>query len=719
MKRMFPRSKMFYKVYFLNISLMICFIVMLSIICISYSKKFILNNITEFNQKIIDEKGGVLSDEIRHLDETIDMVTAGDQVFDLIMSDYNQYYSPVKILDIIYFLKNICSNYSMVDEISLIDYERGIVITSTTKMSLSEINYQEILSNEHLTFSEEAGRTVIRYTKNLNPVQSTKTVSIVLTLNRKVFEENLLMKNNGEFQVLLMKEDGNGLSEDGPVWVERGDWEQEKRTAHNLIVYESCLKEKISVFGIQNYSEISSEASRISIVVIGICLLVILCASFILYLFSLYFYKPLGKISDHISEMNIINQSGENNEYHMIEKAVNVLQSEKQQILEKYEKTLPAMIQKVTCELITERYDEEAFQYLLSILKRTMDYPQYGLLLMECENRELVCLLKERVFCLFQAEKIEAVYAELNFYQVVFLINTGLTYRTLLEHVREWKGKTNDIKSTWCLSNYFVNRINVNLVYFETQKKMKKKFFKEENTIIYDLTRNENGQKNIPSLKMGQKLYDLIRNGKEKEAILLLHDFTIDLSHSQMDIQSTIFLYFQLCSKLVNDLKESNTMISKEYNEKALFLELFRSENIHDLEEVAGRIVYTCMENLARKEKVYSANVKKVMEFIQKNYNRDLSLEEISGEVFLSVGYLSNLFKEETGCTVMEYVTSFRMRKAKELLLKTPAIKIKEISERIGYHNVQSFIRYFKMYYGVTPIEFRRKSGGKIYESPQ
>ena len=49
------------------------------------------------------------------------------------------------------------------------------------------------------------------------------------------------------------------------------------------------------------------------------------------------------------------------------------------------------------------------------------------------------------------------------------------------------------------------------------------------------------------------------------------------------------------------------------------------------------------------------------------------------------------------------------MKKATELLFEIPVIKVKDIAERLGYHNVQSFIRYFKKYYGVAPAEFRKR----------
>ena len=88
---------------------------------------------------------------------------------------------------------------------------------------------------------------------------------------------------------------------------------------------------------------------------------------------------------------------------------------------------------------------------------------------------------------------------------------------------------------------------------------------------------------------------------------------------------------------------------------------------------------------------------------------RDLSLDDVAKAVFLSSGYLSIIFKDETGYTVLEYITYVRMQKAKGLLLQTPALKVKDIAEQLGYNNVQSFLRYFKKYYGETPMACRKK----------
>ncbi|KGM46093.1 hypothetical protein NP83_02170, partial [Neobacillus niacini] len=71
--------------------------------------------------------------------------------------------------------------------------------------------------------------------------------------------------------------------------------------------------------------------------------------------------------------------------------------------------------------------------------------------------------------------------------------------------------------------------------------------------------------------------------------------------------------------------------------------------------------------------------------------------------------YFSRLFKKEVGETFVEYVTKMKINRAKELLEQTTD-SVGKICERLGYDNQSYFIKIFKNYVGVTPIEYR---GGK------
>lgn len=92
--------------------------------------------------------------------------------------------------------------------------------------------------------------------------------------------------------------------------------------------------------------------------------------------------------------------------------------------------------------------------------------------------------------------------------------------------------------------------------------------------------------------------------------------------------------------------------------------------------------------------------------YIQKNYSRDLTLDEVSREVHVSPYYFSKLFKEETGENFVEYLTKLRIGKAKHLLLQ-PGSSVKQACLSVGYSDPSYFSRIFKRYEGVTPTEFR------------
>ncbi|MCD7964352.1 MAG: AraC family transcriptional regulator [Clostridiaceae bacterium] len=715
MLKLRPKSKTFYKMYIINIALMICFISVLSVTCTKYSSKFILNNITDFNQKIIDGRRDILDDKIRQLNEVADAAVADDNVIRLILADSNQYYSSLKMMNIIGSLKEICSNYSIVDEISIVDYDRGIVITNRTKFPLSELESQNFINTDPLFFLEEDGEIKVRYIKKLNPVQNNKKISIILTVNQAALKDNLFLQNNESFKEYLLAKDGMALSNDGLEGLEHMEkWEPVEgksylKSGSESIVYRS-LSEKtgLTVIGLQDYSQITSDADKVAVFIIIMCVVIVILASLILYFFSLYFYKPLKKLSDHISNFEVVKQNKTKNEYDYIERVVDTLQGEKEQIQKKYEEALPVMIQKTSYRLIVENYEEEAFQYLLGILKRKMSEKYYVLLLVECEEKGYLHELEERLLHLIQAGSMEAVYVDLNVLQGMFLINTSLESHEFFNCLNQWKKETGDKNSTWCVSSYFSNRDNVNLVCWETIDKLKRKFFKEKNSVISDLPRRE---KAVPASvqKIEQQLLSAIKEGNGGEALGLLHTFTEELTAIQVEIRYTVFIYFQICDRLLSDLKVADAIISKEYNEKAVFLELFSAENIYELEMITARMIQVCLENVGKSEKMYSDSVNRTLDFIKNNYHRDLTLEDIANEVYLSAGYLSSIFKEETGCTVIEYMTGVRMKKATELLFEIPVIKVKDIAERLGYHNVQSFIRYFKKYYGVAPAEFRKR----------
>ncbi|CAG7644228.1 helix-turn-helix domain-containing protein [Paenibacillus allorhizosphaerae] len=96
-----------------------------------------------------------------------------------------------------------------------------------------------------------------------------------------------------------------------------------------------------------------------------------------------------------------------------------------------------------------------------------------------------------------------------------------------------------------------------------------------------------------------------------------------------------------------------------------------------------------------------------VIEYVEAHYREDLSLDLLADKLNISPAYLSTYFKEKKGTNFSDYVNTFRIRKAQELLLQTD-LKIQDVSLLVGYQSVNSFIRMFKKSLGVPPGEFRK-----------
>jgi two-component system response regulator YesN len=98
--------------------------------------------------------------------------------------------------------------------------------------------------------------------------------------------------------------------------------------------------------------------------------------------------------------------------------------------------------------------------------------------------------------------------------------------------------------------------------------------------------------------------------------------------------------------------------------------------------------------------------VSRALNYIENNYYKKISLEDVASELSLSKHYLCNVFKKEKKETMSLYINKLRIEKAKKMLLKTDC-KSKEIFEEVGYSNQQYFSKVFKKITGMTIVEHR------------
>lgn len=101
--------------------------------------------------------------------------------------------------------------------------------------------------------------------------------------------------------------------------------------------------------------------------------------------------------------------------------------------------------------------------------------------------------------------------------------------------------------------------------------------------------------------------------------------------------------------------------------------------------------------------------VREAINFIEQNYYKNISVEDIASNCNLNRSYFSKLFKDSLSSTPQEFLMRYRLNKACELLMKTDN-PINEISIAIGYENPLHFSRAFKKVYGISPRYYRNKN---------
>jgi YesN/AraC family two-component response regulator len=99
--------------------------------------------------------------------------------------------------------------------------------------------------------------------------------------------------------------------------------------------------------------------------------------------------------------------------------------------------------------------------------------------------------------------------------------------------------------------------------------------------------------------------------------------------------------------------------------------------------------------------------IEKAVELLGKEFRSKISINGICKNLHISTFHFSRIFKKYTGMSPHNYLTKIRINYSKELLLNSD-ISVGEIASKVGFENVNSFIKSFKLYTGTTPLKFKK-----------
>ena len=141
------------------------------------------------------------------------------------------------------------------------------------------------------------------------------------------------------------------------------------------------------------------------------------------------------------------------------------------------------------------------------------------------------------------------------------------------------------------------------------------------------------------------------------------------------------------------------------------------------LQDIEARLCARCasdIEQLAKAKEADSGKkelIDEIHRLVEENiYNPDLSVGFLANQVHLSVNYLRNVFKENTGDSLSGYITQKKLALICSLLLDTD-MSLSEISDKLGFSTKNYFFTFVKKHTGMTPGDYRKKMGKSGGES--
>jgi len=209
------------------------------------------------------------------------------------------------------------------------------------------------------------------------------------------------------------------------------------------------------------------------------------------------------------------------------------------------------------------------------------------------------------------------------------------------------------------------------------------------------------------------ELLAAISDGDAQTAKRLLNEvlgFILFSTGRKFDVVKTRIL--ELLVLLSRAAMEGGADTEKIFGLNFIYLkEIDQFDNIEDLSYWLSKIMTRFTESVFQLSDVKHIDViYKAVDYIKRNYMNKITLEEVSGYVYLSPSYFSKIFKDEIGANFNAYLNRIRIEKSMSLLLNTNE-GILQVCELVGFEDQSYFSKVFKRLTGVTPGRYRETRG--------
>lgn len=349
---------------------------------------------------------------------------------------------------------------------------------------------------------------------------------------------------------------------------------------------------------------------------------------------------------------------------------------------------------------------EPGMNFTSIIVKLNVAAESSGILLEDIQNDIAQFLKHYHLKCLFVEKRVQ--------YLVHHIYGRNTISQTTLSAIGSYISRQFDILGKHLISagNTVTDIAKVYRSYASAVILLQNCFFFPEKTFLTENIVNQLSKEGpLPdSLRSPENTFSkYLLSGEEEHCVQFLEDlfhyYNCNCTFMPNQIRD---LYYQLFNALSAARKKNQVETALQEKQDLIVDTLNNAFTYAELHESLKEKTARYFED-AKKSQPENSTIFMIKDYISRNYMNDtLSVKDISSHVYLSTSYVCTFFKSETGQTLNQYLTEYRMEKAKQLL-SDPRYKISEISSKVGYTDGNYFGKSFKKYSGFSPSEYREK----------
>jgi len=211
-------------------------------------------------------------------------------------------------------------------------------------------------------------------------------------------------------------------------------------------------------------------------------------------------------------------------------------------------------------------------------------------------------------------------------------------------------------------------------------------------------------------LVVEQQLINCLKIGDDNGAKAIIDEvFKVNITDLTMTVDLARCLMFNLVSTLIKAREDIENIYGNRAIESTNPIEsIINCETTKEMKKrIIDSIDVMCQFVKCNKKEPNNNLSDTVINFIESNfYDTNMNISMIANRFNMSPPYISRLFKEQTGEGLLDCISRVRMERAKEFM-KNKELHIAEIARQVGYSDINTFIRVFKKYEGITPGRFK------------